>query len=165
MKLSSKLLYSLAICALALSSCKEESTPTDPVEGTWTLSSMFVETQTEIPSRDLITDPIPCFYDGQGNSPRVNALNSLTLNSNLTGSLAWDIDCTWSEAFAFNWTVSGDNELTINPSAGDSWVWSIISLTNESMEIEFERSTDIELPTSGPAIRHEKFSIKFQRED
>ena len=166
MKLSSKLLCASALCfAVVLSSCKEESTPTDPVEGTWSLLSMYVESQTEIPSRDLITDPSPCFYDGQGRSPRVTALNSLSLNSNMTGSLAWAIRCTDTEAFAFTYLVSGDNELTINQSSGESWVWNITSLTNELMEIEFERATDIELPTSGPAILHEDFTIKFQREE
>jgi len=161
MKLTSSRLAVLAIfVALICSNCKDESSPTEPLEGTWSLSSGYVESHTEIHSNNVTTDVFPCFYDGVADTAFTN---ELTLSDNQTGNFSWNIRCTPSESYSFTWQLSGDNEITIDHVSGETWVWSITSLSNEVMEVEFSRERDIELPTSGAATQHESISLQFTK--
>ncbi len=161
--LKSKNPYLFVAILLVASGCNENEAPIS-IEGTWSLSSLYMESQTEIPSRNLLTDPYPCFYDSQGDSPRVNSQNTLTLRADLTGHLSWDIDCTDAGNFIFNYQLNDANEITVNHTDGNRWFWTITSLSRERMEVAFTRETDFELPSSGPAIEHESFEIVFTRQ-
>lgn len=164
MKVTSTHLALLAISlTLVCSSCKDEVTPTEPLEGNWSLFSGYVESQLEIHSRNITTDLSPCFYDNQASSPLSTTTNKLSINTNQTGSYSWNIRCTPAENLSFAWRLSGDNELTLDHVSGETWVWKITSLSTEFMEVAFSRERDIELPVSGPATQHESFSLKFRK--
>ena len=154
----------MAICfALVMASCKDEETPTDPIQGNWSLFSGYVESQTEILATNVTTDPSPCFYDGQAASPGGTSTNALTINANQTGSFGWNIRCTPPENYSFTWQLTGDNEITIDHVSGESWVWNITALSDEFMDVEFYREREIELQFSGTAIAMENIQLKFRR--
>ncbi|GAB5524197.1 MAG: hypothetical protein Roseis2KO_20690 [Roseivirga sp.] len=164
MKLTSTRLALLAISfTLLCSSCKDEESPTQPLEGNWTLFSAYVESQLEIHSRNTITDEFPCFYDDQAASPLTTSANKLAINADQTGSYSWSIPCTPAENYGFTWRLSGDNELTLDHFSGETWVWKITSLSSEFMDVEFSRERSLELPISGPATKYESFSLRFKK--
>ena len=164
MKLTATRLAMMAISFLfVFTACKDEDTPTEPLEGSWTLYSGYLESQTEIPSRNITTDPSSCFYDGQDETPVSGSSNPLTLNANQTGSFSWNIRCTPPDNYSFTWRLSGDNELTFDHTNGETWVWSITSLSSEFMEVDFYRERAIELQFSGPATAKETFQLKFRK--